>query len=243
MSSNKEPERSPVEKILGYQFQDPSLLIKALTHKSYHFEFKVKSIGHNEKLEFLGDAVLDLVLSEILIETFPEDGEGALSKKRASLVNETILSQVALTLRLNEFLKLGKGENQTGGATKPRLLGSAYEAVLGALHQDAGYEFTKNLIRQHFQPIILKIDPTVDYEKDYKTRLQEVVQKKFKATPVYEVVSEIGPPHNRDFIVALKIQDQVVSQGQGRSKKQAEQEAARQYFIILSKESGETYEL
>jgi ribonuclease III len=222
------------EQGLGYQFKNMDLLKRAMTHKSFHFEQRLTSVGHNEKMEFLGDAVLDLVLSEILMEAFPEDGEGALSKKRASLVNEDVLAVVAQSLGVHEFLKMGKGESQSGGSTKPRLLASAYEALMGALFQETGYDFVKRVVRSHFASFIANIDPALDYEKDYKTRLQEIVQKKIKDTPTYELVSEIGPPHNRDFVVALKIKDQQVIQGQGKSKKQAEQDAARKLLDSVS---------
>lgn len=228
-----------LEMKLGYQFKNQELLSQALTHKSYHFESRLKSPGHNEKLEYLGDAVLDLILSEILMDRFVQDGEGALSKKRASLVNENILSLVAKNLALDEYLRLGKGESQTGGANKPRLLASAFEAVVGALFKDAGYEFVRQVVDEQFKTFIANMDPSLDYEKDYKTRLQELIQKKFKETPMYELVSEVGPPHNREFEVALRVNDKVVSRGLGKSKKQAEQEAARS-FLEQAQENGES---
>lgn len=211
---------------IQHQFQKPELLIRALTHKSFSYE-KNSGEGHNEKLEFLGDAVLDLVLGEYLMEIFADQEEGALSKKRASLVNENSLASVAKELDLQAELRLGKGEMQSGGATKPRLLASALEALVGAMYLDAGFEKTRLMIRRYFKPLIESFDPTQDFALDYKTRLQELAQKAHRVTPSYEIVSEEGPPHERLFTVALKLKEKEIARGTGRSKKMAEQEAAR----------------
>ncbi|HWU42799.1 MAG TPA: ribonuclease III [Bdellovibrio sp.] len=215
-----------LEKRLQYTFKDSSLLARALTHKSYANELK-SVIEHNEKLEFLGDAVLDLVVGEFLFEKFPADTEGGLSKKRASIVNEEILSALALDLEINKLLQLGKGEALTGGSLKPRLLASSLEAIVGAVHLDGGFEVAEKFIRREFLPLCEKVCGQEDFERDYKTRLQELVQKNLKETPKYEVVAEEGPPHDREFLVCLKVKDEVWAQGRGRSKKSAEQEAAK----------------
>lgn len=215
-----------LEKRLKYSFKNNSLLARALTHKSYANELK-NAIEHNEKLEFLGDAVLDLVVGEFLYEKFPLDTEGGLSKKRASIVNEEILFELAREMELNKLLQLGKGEAQTGGALKPRLLASSLEAIVGAVYLDGGFAVSREFIRREFLPLCEKVCGLEDFERDYKTRLQELVQKAMKETPKYEVLAEEGPPHDREFLVCVKIKDEVWAQGRGRSKKNAEQIAAK----------------
>lgn len=215
-----------LQKRLGYVFSNPRLLDRALTHKSFANELK-NAIEHNEKLEFLGDAVLDLVIGEFLFESYPLDTEGGLSKKRASIVNEVVLSEVGLELGLNRLLHLGKGEAQTGGAQKPRLIASSLEAIVGALYLDGGFETARTFIRKEFSSVIERVCGQEDFERDYKTRLQELVQKSLKETPRYEVLAEEGPPHDREFLVCVKVQDEIWAQGRGRSKKTAEQVAAK----------------
>lgn len=215
-----------LESRLKYEFKRQDLLASALTHKSFAHE-KRQGAAHNEKLEFLGDAVLDLVLGEYLIELFPDDNEGALSKKRASLVNEEMLARLSMEWDIPEYLQLGKGEMQTGGFLKPRLLASAVEALIGALYLDAGFEEARRLLRREYDPLISGLDLTHDFASDYKTRLQEVAQRMQRVTPAYELIGEEGPSHDRVFTVAVKLRDSELARGQGRSKKSAEQEAAR----------------
>lgn len=207
-------------------FKSPSLLQQALTHKSHANELK-NALEHNEKLEFIGDAVLDLVVGQDLYERFPQDSEGNLSKKRASVVNEEVLSAIAIRLGLQDMILLGKGEALTGGAAKPRLLASAFEAVLGALFLDQGFDIVKGFIRQELKLEIDQMNEQIDFEKDYKTRLQELSQKSFRETPTYELLAEEGPPHDRVFTVCVKLKDKVLASGQGKSKKTAEQMAAQ----------------
>lgn len=226
-----------LEKRLGHQFKCKELFQRALTHKSYANEMKC-SFEHNEKLEFLGDAVLDLVVGEVLFSLYPDDTEGGLSKKRASIVNEEVLSEVATSMGLNHLLRLGKGEMQTGGAAKPRLLASTFEALVGALYIDAGFEVSKAFLDKEFAVRIESLKSCEDFEKDYKTRLQEAVQKALKDTPKYEVVSEEGPPHCREFLVCVKINNSVSAEGRGRSKKTAEQMAAKNALEKFDKEIG-----
>ncbi len=215
-------------------FSKKEILAKALTHKSYANEMKLTS-EHNEKFEFLGDAVLDLVVGELLFEKFPSDSEGGLSKKRASIVNEEVLSEIAKKLQIHELLLLGKGEALTGGAQKPRLLASAFEAIIGALFLDQGFEKTREFIRQHFVDVLGQLTE-LDYEKDYKTRLQELVQKSNKETPTYVLISEEGPPHERMFKACVKVSQQVLAEGIGKSKKMAEQAAAHEAMKLHFKE-------
>lgn len=226
-----------LEKRLGYQFQSSTLLERALTHKSYANELK-NTIEHNEKLEFLGDAVLDLVVGEFLYERFPSDTEGGLSKKRASIVNEEVLSQLALDMELNKLIHLGRGETLTGGALKPRLIASSFEAIVGALYLDGGFEVTKTFLRREFSALTERVCGTEDFERDYKTRLQELVQKSQKETPRYEVLAEEGPPHEREFLVCVKVKEDIWAQGRGRSKKNAEQAAAKSALEMKYKETN-----
>ncbi|WP_374080330.1 ribonuclease III [Bdellovibrio bacteriovorus] len=226
-----------LEQRLGYQFKNKALLERALTHKSFANELKSPT-EHNEKLEFLGDAVLDLVVGEFLYEKFPNDTEGGLSKKRASIVNEEVLSELALDMELNKLMHLGKGETLTGGAQKPRLIASSFEAIVGALYLDGGFEVTKYFIRREFTTLTARVCGSEDFEKDYKTRLQELVQKSLKETPKYEVLAEEGPPHDREFLVCVKVKEDVWAQGRGRSKKNAEQSAAKNALETKCKETN-----
>jgi ribonuclease-3 len=216
-----------VNKELQYQFKNEALFIQALTHKSHFNEQGRQGPGDNEKLEFLGDAVLDLVLSEYLMELFPQDDEGSLSKKRASLVNESLLSNLALNLGISQKILLGKGEIASGGAEKPRLLASAFEAILGAIYLDAGFSQARQVIREFFSTVIAEMDPSNDFSNDFKTRFQEIVQAEKKPTPQYEVTNETGPSHSPVFEVSVLVQGEVWGQATGKNKKQAEQEAAK----------------
>lgn len=215
-----------LEQRLQYRFKNPGLLQRALTHKSFANELK-NPAEHNEKLEFLGDAVLDLLIGELLYEQFPNDSEGGLSKKRASIVNEEVLSEIAKEMGLNKLMLLGKGETLTGGSQKPRLVSSSFEAIIGALYLDGGFEVTKSMVRREFLPVIEAVCSAEDFSKDYKTRLQEIVQKSLKETPRYELIYEEGPPHDREFKVCVKVGSEAWAEGVGRSKKQAEQAAAK----------------
>lgn len=214
------------EKTLSYRFRDSSLLRAALTHKSFANESK-HSLPNNEKLEFLGDAVLDLVLGHLLMELFPQDQEGSLSKKRASLVNEENLARLAVSLDIPKYLLLGKGELQQGGSLKPRLLASSFEAIVGAIFCDSNYDTTREVVRHLFEQMVGELHTQEDFELDYKTRLQELVQGQFRMTPKYSLVEEIGPPHDRVFRVQLNIHEGLVFHGEGKTKKSSEQNAAQ----------------
>lgn len=222
------------EKKIGYAFQQPELIRQALTHKSFAFE-QQNGLGHNERLEFLGDAVIDLVLAQKLMSEFPLDDEGALSKKRASLVNEAVLAEIASELSLAEFVRLGKGEIQSGGASRPRILASTYEAIVGACFLDSGYERVQELIWSHFFAKSAELTRGPDFEKDFKTRLQEQAQNLFKITPTYEMISEVGPAHARIFTTHVHIGSRSWS-GEGTSKKISEQAAAEKALQELDLE-------
>lgn len=225
MNDIKAADLKPLEEKIKYEFKDKDLLALAVTHKSFSAEHRAKK-ENNEKLEFLGDAVLDFILSEILYLAFPDDDEGILSKKRASLVNEEVLAILAKKLELDKFLKMGKGEVLTGGDKKPRLLASAFEALSGAIFLDGGYTAVKRYLIENFQPEISNLNLEVHYAKDFKTRLQEIIQKKFKMPPQYQLISESGPAHDKAFAVQVVMGDKILGIGQGKTKKEAEQMAA-----------------
>jgi ribonuclease III len=223
----KEPRLASLQKELGYSFSDASLLVRALTHVSYN---RAKSAGHNEVLEFLGDAVLDLAISDLLICNFPEKSEGDLSRMRAALVNSTSLAEKAALLSLGTSLRLGKGEERSGGRDKPSILAGAFEALLGAVYRDGGYETTRRLIERYFGADIKEKKLG---QQDYKSRLQEISQMLFHAPPSYRLVSESGPDHDKFFVTEIAVGGKVLGKGQGKTKKQAEQEAAKKALSEL----------
>jgi ribonuclease-3 len=223
----KEPRLVRLEKELGYAFSDAALLVRALTHVSYN---RAKSAGHNEVLEFLGDAVLDLAISDLLIRSFPEKSEGDLSRMRAALVNSTALAEKAARLSLGSSLRLGKGEERSGGRDKPSILAGAFEALLGAVYLDGGYEPTRRMIEKYFAADIKEKKLG---QQDYKTRLQEISQMLFRAPPSYRLVSESGPDHDKFFVTEIAMGGKVLGKGRGKTKKQAEQEAAKEALSEL----------
>jgi ribonuclease-3 len=209
-------------------FTDPRLLAQALTHKSCLNEQSDRSLGHNERLEFLGDAVLDLALSDHLMRRFPGLSEGDLSKIRAGLVNETTLAKMALELMLQDSLRLGKGEVLSNGHLKPRLLASVFEALVGAIYLDMGFDIAKQFLFEVFHTRVEAINPQQQFESDYKTRLQELLQEKYRKAPRYAVIKQEGPDHSKTFFVEVRLEERVMAIGSGKSKKQAEQQAAEQ---------------
>jgi len=243
---------SHLGKALDCKFSDPILLKVAFTHKSYYHEFlknksfidkktnpppyMMKGWGaqyHNERLEFLGDSVLDLVLSDCLMTTFHKLEEGDLSKLRASLVNEVSLYELALELKIKPFMHLGKGEAKTGGSGRPRILASAIEALIGAVYIDQGYEESKKMILNLYKSKLSQVDSDLLYDQDYKTRLQELSQKDFSITPIYEVVEEGGPAHERKFVIKVIVNQDNHALGEGNSKKIAAQCAAQRLLEKL----------
>lgn len=206
---------------LGYRFKDPALLSRCLTHVSYD---RQKTEGHNEVLEFLGDAVLDLAVSDLLMREHPDKSEGDLSRMRAALVNSTALAEKATTLKVGSLLRLGKGEERSEGRTKPSILAGAFEALLGGVYQDGGYDAARAVVERYF---LADVSGKKLGQHDYKTRLQEISQMLFHAPPTYRIVSETGPDHQKMFITEISVGGKVLGKGEGRSKKQSEQEAAR----------------
>ena len=215
----------PLQGVLCYQFKDLELLNKSLTHKSYSNEVLL-SLKNNERLEFLGDSVIDLIMADYMFLTYPDLPEGSLSKIRAAIVNENSLARLAIKLELGSYLLLGKGESFSGGRQKASILANAYEALVGALFCDSDFGTTADI----FLPqLIKKIDDYRDANiyTDFKSHLQEYTQHKFSCVPLYKVVEELGPSHDKQFNVKVIIRSQTLGSGKGRSKKEAEQIAAK----------------
>jgi ribonuclease-3 len=220
---NKE-DLSSLERTLGYRFTDLRLLQNALVHSSYAFE-QDQGGNDNERLEFLGDAVLDLVIGHILFRGYGKLREGDLTKLRASLVNEHHLAKMARAVDLGRFLALGKGEDSSQGRNKPSILSCAYEAVIGAIFEDGGYPAVTDFVARFFLADI-KGKKEELLIGDAKSRLQEVLQDKFNEAPTYKIAAEEGPSHQKVFTVAVCFREQVLGTGQAGSKKEAEQRAA-----------------
>lgn len=219
-----------LEERLGYTFQDSSLLLHALTHSSYANEHKNEGVTSNERLEFLGDSVLGMVVAEYLFQTHPNMPEGELTRTRAALVCEGSLYEVACGLDLGGYLRLGKGEEAGGGRVRPSILADATEAILAAVYLDGGMEPVHRLI----QTLILDREREKAVDRDYKTALQELVQRKPGSVALYRLVRESGPDHRRRFVIEVAVNGTVAGQGQGRTKKEAEQMAAKVALERLS---------
>ncbi len=226
------------ERHLGISFRKREHLKRALMHKSYANENKYPYTDQNERYEYLGDAVLELAISEALFRSFPEHAEGDLSKLRAAIVNEDQLALLAREIHLGDYMYLGKGEDQTGGRDKPSLLSDAYEAVLGAVFLDRGFDKAMKVIRRNFEEVIKEVGGT-GFAKDFKTKLQEVVQGRFRTIPRYRPVRETGPDHSKTFEVNIFVNGELLGTGKGNSKKSAEQDAARVALEVLCHPEGE----
>jgi ribonuclease-3 len=221
---------------LGLEPRDPGLLQQALVHRSYLNEVRDRGLRDNERLEFLGDAVLNLVVAEYLYDRFPESTEGELSQMRAHLVRWDTLAAVAERVGLGRFLVLGKGEDLSGGRRRPSNLAGALEAVIGAAYLDGGLEGARELVLRLLEPELERL-ATGQPLSDSKSELQRVVQARWHQIPRYRVVEAEGPDHAKTFTVEVVLGEQVLGRGQGRSKKQAELEAARQALQTLSRAS------
>lgn len=215
----------PLESRLNYRFRHPGHLEEALRHSSFVNENSAQSLRDNERLEFLGDAVLNLVVSDALMHRHPQMSEGDLSRTRALLVNETNLAALARHIDLGAHLRLGRGELQTRGQEKNSILADAFEALVAAVYLDGGFDTIYRMLTQQFDFIFDGFD-TSGPETDFKTRLQELVQNRRQRIPLYRVVDESGPDHDKTFHVELSL-DGFTAMGTGKSKKLAEQEAAR----------------
>jgi ribonuclease-3 len=212
------------EQILGYRFTDLRLLQRGLVHASFAFEHSFPG-QDNETLEFIGDAVLDLVVGHTLFKRFPEMREGELTKLRAALVNETHLAAMARDVELGKFLSLGKGEDSSNGRQKSSILACAYEAVVGAIFEDGGYETVQEFVLRFFVPAFETKRDELSIG-DAKSRLQEVLQEQFNEAPSYRLDEEEGPSHQKVFTVSVLFRELVLGAGSASSKKEAEQRAA-----------------
>ena len=212
-----------LEALLEYSFENRELLQRALTHRSYANEHASEDLEDNERLEFLGDAVLDLLVGHHLMLTFPRLSEGELSMTRAQMVSEAGLTKVAREMQIGHWLLLGKGEEQSGGRDKASILSDALEALVAALYLDGTLETARAFVQARFESHTPR---RPGLGSDHKTRLQELVQRRWKIAPVYELVGESGPDHDKVFEVALVVDGHEKSRAKGRSKKVAEQSAA-----------------
>lgn len=220
------------EHCLQFEFRNRDLLFQALTHRSYSFEHGLPET--NEKLEFLGDSVLNLTVTEYIYHKYPVLSEGDLAKLRANVVNANFLSEVAMNLNIGECLLMGKGAEQTGGRTRVSILGDALEAIIGAIYLDQGMDAAKAFILKNFKELIDERASMGEYG-DPKTRLQELVMAKYGNIPKYRTVEEYGPVHDRSFVVKVQINDEIWGRGTGKSKKKAEQEAAKEALVKFEK--------
>ena len=218
--------------VLRYRFRNAALLDTALTHRSYVNENPMEACQDNERLEFLGDAVLELCISDMLMKQFPDYKEGQLSQLRASIVNEQPLAEMAKSFHLGDYLLLGKGEEISGGRSKPSLLANTLEALVAAIYLDGGFEETAAMIGRLFAPLIGEGYRTY---RDYKTTVQQITQHALKETPRYTLISEHGPDHDKTFEVQISIADRIMATGTGKNKKEAEQRAAEKAIQLLEK--------
>jgi ribonuclease III len=226
---------------IGYRFQEPLLLHRALTHKSYIDE-EGERVRNNEQMEFLGDAVIDLIIRDYSLKRFPDRSEGELSKMRSAVASETTLSHIARRMEVGKYILMGKGEESSGGRKKRSLLTNAFEAVAAAVYLDGGFERSYHVILSFLRQDIERLSLAAHHD-DYKSALQEYTQSRLGSVPHYRVVSEEGPDHKKTFLVELTIGGRSLGSGRGRSKKVAEQKAAREALDRLldeDKNDGES---
>ncbi|MFH1016966.1 MAG: ribonuclease III [Pseudomonadota bacterium] len=239
MSEDLGPLIDRIAQAIGRPLNDPSRLEEALTHRSYANEIPERSLKDNERYEFLGDAVLALAVSDYLMTRHPEESEGTLSKYRSAVVNERSLAQAARVLELGDFLRLGRGEELTQGRKKDSILANAFEAVLAAVYLSQGFEDAKRFVVDALkEPLECLGDPGV--RVDYKTTLQELTQRVLKKTPVYRLVFEVGPDHEKVFESEVVIDEKVYGRGKAKSKKDSEQLSAQEAIATLQEELKET---
>lgn len=233
MKKTRLKELESVQENLNYKFKDIELLQTALTHSSYANEQSMKITDNNERLEFLGDAVVSLIVSQYLYKKYPNYPEGELTKIRAKVVCESSLAFIAKKINLGELLLLGKGEEATGGRTRESILGDASESLVGAIYTDSDYETTKKILLDKFENDLVHAVARGSLFIDYKTDLQENLQKRKRSRIEYNVSKEEGPDHNKVFHIDVLIDNSVVGQGSGRNKKEAEQMAAKEALLVL----------
>lgn len=219
------------EKQLGVKFNNKDLLTQAFTHRSYVNENVKLPHGHNERLEFLGDAVLELIVTDYLYKNYPNQNEGELTAYRSALFNAVIISEVASEINMNDFLLLSKGEAKDMGKARMYILANTYEAFLGALYLDQGYEISRDFVLKTLVPKIVKIIKKKLY-RDGKSLIQEKAQEVVGITPSYKVISATGPDHDKQFVIGLYIGNELIAEGKGKSKQEAEQSAAREALEV-----------
>jgi ribonuclease-3 len=232
MQAERQKTLETLSSRLGYEFNDLALLDQALKHSSYVHENAGGRSDSNERLEFLGDAVLELCVSQMLFLQFPDADEGAMSKARSSLVNEANLAKAARKLGLGQFMMLGRGEEIQNGREKPSLLSDAVEAILAAIYLDGGLNDARQVVELLFSAKLPQAMKRAS-RKDFKTRIQEKVQERLHITPRYHLVEAVGPDHEKEFRVMLVVDGQEIAQGHGKSKKEAEQQAAQKGLELL----------
>ncbi len=240
-------ELSELEEAMGYTFEDRGFLRRAVTHRSFANEYAGVT-QDNQRLEFLGDAVLGVVIAEALFKADEAAPEGVLSSRLSELVCEAALVDRANALRLGDYLLLGRGEELTGGRQKEGLLADAYEAVLGAVYLDGRFEAVRQMVLEHFQDAIAEVMAGRQRRQkeapgDFKSLLQRQVQRRRPVRPEYRIVSTSGPPHERVFVAQVLVEGREVGRGEGRSKKEAEQEAASEAITGLDEEAGPLFQL
>lgn len=233
ISSQRKKLLRTLQKKINYRFKSLDLLEQGLCHKSYCHEKVNLELNDNERLEFLGDAVLDLVIGHLIMERHPDYPEGKLTRLRAAMVNKSRLAKIAQEINLGDYLLLGKGEEMTGGRQKNSILAASLEAILAAIYLDGGFKKAFAVISSLFSPHLEELVASQEYQ-DFKTQLQEFAQEAFKATPRYQLAKQIGPDHDKIFGVKVFLQDKVVGMGAGKSKKEAEQRAAQKSLQKLN---------
>lgn len=231
MDLEREEQLVELEKLCNVQLADLHLLNTALTHPTFVFENRHLGWEHNQRLEFLGDAVIGMLLAEYLYLTYPEKAEGELSRMRAAVACEATLARKAKELGLGRFLLLGRGEELSGGRERPSILADAFEALVAAIYLDGGLEQARRFVRAQFARELEKIR-----YNDFKTELQEAVQREYEENVSYRVIEETGPDHDKRFLVGVFLQGKCLATGYGKSKKEAEQQAAKAALEMLQQE-------
>ncbi|WP_027340530.1 ribonuclease III [Halonatronum saccharophilum] len=223
---DKEGYLKKIQEEIGIEFKDESILKRALTHKSYANERRNLNLKDNERLEFLGDSVQDLVVSEYMFLKYPDHPEGDLAKIRSVVVSAPVLAQKAREISLGDYLLLGKGEEMTGGRKRDSILADAFEALVGSIYLDRGLEVVEKFILSLLVPDIKNVE-IGEHIQDYKTLLQEIIQRDSNSRPEYKVVKEEGPDHNKEFTIEVDFDGDILGRGKGSSKKEAQQRAAK----------------
>ncbi|ACZ01248.1 ribonuclease III [Streptobacillus moniliformis] len=220
---------------INYTFKNKKLLLEALTHSSYVNEHNFPNIKDNERLEFLGDSVMDLITTEYIYKNNLKSNEGELSKIKSQIISETVFSTISRDLNLGNYIFLSNGENMSGGRERNSVLGDVFEAMVGAIYLDSDYATTRDVVLKLLESKINNLDK-IEWVSDYKSALQEITQLKYKVTPIYTVLSEIGPDHDKTFEIEVRVEERLYGKGVAKSKKMAEKIAAKQAIEKLNKE-------